>query len=715
MSTFKRTVIMMVVMFFNSNVPVFTESFTLTSYYPSPFGSYERLRLVPQPAMGTPCTTGTLYVNSADNYSLNVCTDADGTPGGEWSKFNPIWTQTGNDIYLTSTPTDPAQDLNVNGTPDIEELKVGVGLDASETSEFKLTLLRDGGIMAKGTFGSGDTLTASGGAGTRFIWYPRKAALRAGRVGGSQWDDSNIGNYSVAFGLDNLAIAQWSTISGGEGNTVEGNFSTIIGGNNNSISAANGPATYNTIVGGQGNNSGISDYHFIGGGNDNSAMVGAPGATVGGGENNNIQMYGSNCTILGGQANLCDHSPYATMGGGRNNTIDNAGTFNGAVLSGGQSNQVTWSAAVINGGLSNLSNGTHTTVGGGRLNTASGNNAVVAGGKGNTATGLQSTILGGEVNTASASYTTILGGKGNSTTGNYSFIGSGVSNEASNGYAVVGTGYTNRANGYKSFIGGGDANRVIGDLGIVEGGYDNKSGASYTWTGGKYMHAHEDRTFVWGHGSAEVNVNAQDSFIIYSGNVGLGINTPSEKLHIGGNLRIDNGSIILTADPPDVPEQPLYHETSTTIVGIIGSDLAEKFVTIEEVGIGDCLVMADDQPLKLQKSRQPYDKRVIGVVSAAPAVVLEGTQQKYLPQPFHFQQGTTPPVALNGRALAKVSIENGPIAIGDILTTASQPGHIMKADNPQKARGAIVGKALQPFSGGPNGEETGNIIILVIP
>jgi len=62
----------------------------------------------------------------------------------------------------------------------------------------------DGGILAKGEFGSGKALTTSG-QGTRMFWYPRKAAFRAGYVTNDYWDDANIGNYSFGFGYDNRA------------------------------------------------------------------------------------------------------------------------------------------------------------------------------------------------------------------------------------------------------------------------------------------------------------------------------------------------------------------------------------------------------------------------------------------------------------------------------------------------------------------------------
>jgi Chaperone of endosialidase/Head domain of trimeric autotransporter adhesin len=52
------------------------------------------------------------------------------------------------------------------------------------------------------------------GAGTRMMWYPQKAAFRAGTVSGSQWDFNNVGRYSFASGLDNTASADYTTAMG---------------------------------------------------------------------------------------------------------------------------------------------------------------------------------------------------------------------------------------------------------------------------------------------------------------------------------------------------------------------------------------------------------------------------------------------------------------------------------------------------------------------
>src|SRR3954468_3178138 len=56
----------------------------------------------------------------------------------------------------------------------------------------------DAGLVVTGAFGAG-AIPASGG-GVRLMWYPNKAAFRAGRIDAAQWDDPSIGQWSAAFG-----------------------------------------------------------------------------------------------------------------------------------------------------------------------------------------------------------------------------------------------------------------------------------------------------------------------------------------------------------------------------------------------------------------------------------------------------------------------------------------------------------------------------------
>ncbi|HYR09956.1 MAG TPA: tail fiber domain-containing protein [Longimicrobium sp.] len=102
----------------------------------------------------------------------------------------------------------------------------------------------DGGALFGGVYdgdGDGDNIPAEG-AGTRMMWYPNKAAFRAGGISGTQWDAANIGEYSVAIGQDVRAsaanatafglrstAAQVTSFAAGEDNTASGASSVALG------------------------------------------------------------------------------------------------------------------------------------------------------------------------------------------------------------------------------------------------------------------------------------------------------------------------------------------------------------------------------------------------------------------------------------------------------------------------------------------------------
>ncbi len=85
------------------------------------------------------------------------------------------------------------------------------------------------GFLVTGTFGSGNNIDSEvTGSGTRMFFNPNKAAFRAGYVGSNEWDDANIGQYSVAMGSQTTASGKFST-STGSNTTASGYFSTAMG------------------------------------------------------------------------------------------------------------------------------------------------------------------------------------------------------------------------------------------------------------------------------------------------------------------------------------------------------------------------------------------------------------------------------------------------------------------------------------------------------
>jgi hypothetical protein len=129
-------------------------------------------------------------------------------------------------------------------------------------------------------------------------------------------------------------------------------------------------------------------------------------------------------------------------------------------------------------------------------------------------------------------------------------------------------------------------------------------------------------------------------------------------------------------------------------IRLVNADCAEDFDIsgTETIEPGTVMVLTPEGAL--QQSQQAYDKRVVGVISGAgnlkPGIVLDKQES----------QGNRLPIALMGKVYCKVDAQHSPIEVGDLLTTSPTPGHSMKAEDPFKAFGAVIGKALGPLEAG---------------
>lgn len=99
------------------------------------------------------------------------------------------------------------------------------------------------------------------GPGRRMLWYPDKAAFRAGYVDGAEWDKNFIGVYSFATGYGTTASGP-SSFATGYYNTASGYYSTAIGSGNTAS------ASYSIVMG---SNSSASASNAISIGNNTSA------------------------------------------------------------------------------------------------------------------------------------------------------------------------------------------------------------------------------------------------------------------------------------------------------------------------------------------------------------------------------------------------------------------------------------------------------------
>jgi hypothetical protein len=129
-------------------------------------------------------------------------------------------------------------------------------------------------------------------------------------------------------------------------------------------------------------------------------------------------------------------------------------------------------------------------------------------------------------------------------------------------------------------------------------------------------------------------------------------------------------------------------------IRLANADCAEDFDIAAAVLVEPGTVMVLGENGTLHQSHQAYDKRVAGVISGAgdykPGIVLDRQQS----------QGDRKPIALLGKVYCKVDAQFGAIEVGDLLTTSSTSGHAMRADDPMKAFGSVIGKALRPLKEG---------------
>jgi hypothetical protein len=128
-------------------------------------------------------------------------------------------------------------------------------------------------------------------------------------------------------------------------------------------------------------------------------------------------------------------------------------------------------------------------------------------------------------------------------------------------------------------------------------------------------------------------------------------------------------------------------------VQLTGADLAEQFGVVGQRAAepGSVVVLVGDDRVRV--SDEPYDHRVAGIVSGAgsyrPGIVLDR-------QP----DANRCALALSGKVWCKVDADCAPVEVGDMLTTSPTPGHAMRATDPARAFGAVVGKALGSLKSG---------------
>ncbi len=314
-----------------------TQNIVLT--IPQPTGGTAEFLLAPPGSPGAWLRGGNAGINPAVDY---------------------LGTSTGVDFVIG---TNGSERLRVEADGDI-----GIGtsgpsarLDLVQTGSQPVLEARGGSVLFDGNTGT----TPASGAGTRLMWIPGKSAFRAGYVPGSEWNDTNIGQYSVGLGYAAQASGQYAvslsgTATGSEAiaigyATSSGTSSVAIGGNNTTASgfiavclgsgslASGGystvigrentaAGTYGSVIGGYGmtlDAGATRSFGFLGGNTGSNPMtISAPDVAVFG----NTDLWLANND--NGASRLLFYEPNSTTGafpGTANYTAFRAGAQTGNI------------------------------------------------------------------------------------------------------------------------------------------------------------------------------------------------------------------------------------------------------------------------------------------------------------------------------------------------------------------------------------------------
>lgn len=151
------------------------------------------------------------------------------------------------------------------------------------------------------------------------------------------------------------------------------------------------------------------------------------------------------------------------------------------------------------------------------------------------------------------------------------------------------------------------------------------------------------------------------------------------------DVRLGQGLDYLANKLFDIRSQLLALGT-TTLAGHIGmevgftggADLAERYYSNESLQAGEVVAIDSSLEAGVKKTTGRYQRDTIGIVATEPGIVLGPEAENDFP------------IALVGRVPVKVTNENGPIYVGDRVTSAARPGYAMRATQ----AGRVLGTAL---------------------
>ncbi len=521
-------------------------------------------------------------------------------------------------------------------------------VDGSPTGDGAIST--SGTILAQGIYTGVVGGAPASGAGTRLMWVPAKAAFRAGAVAGTQWDDSSIGNYSVAFGQNNTVSGNYSAAVGwasnvagdysfasGDQNTVSGNYSTAFG-------HANTASGIISIALGDSNQA--TGSHSIAMGGIGSQATGDYAVLIGLDTTGPILAQANTMAIIGGNVGIGTLTPYSllTLGNGSLN-VQGGGVFagSGTVTSSLESNKLVIASSTVDAL--------------GKFYVDSSGNVSVSG-----------TLRFGSVSATGTFSSDIV-----------------LNDDEKSIYFPLSTG-SNKPMIYM-YQTGSNASRTV----LAESPQYNAWGLQYTPASSTF-------DFIKG------TTNPSDVAMqidLFNKRVGINTTTPAWSLvvqggicittgnncgaEVNGGLKVDTAGGNGADDPGDV------------------FDIAERYPASQVMEAGDVVAVDTAAPERATIKKALVNDTAIGVVSTKPALAINGSD--VVMGPAAEVTSTRPLVALAGRVPVKVSTSQGSIQRGDQLTLSSIPGVAVKA----VGEGPTIGVALETY----DGTEIGKVLTFV--
>ncbi len=193
-------------------------------------------------------------------------------------------------------------------------------------------------------------------------------------------------------------------------------------------------------------------------------------------------------------------------------------------------------------------------------------------------------------------------------------------------------------------------------------------------------------------GNLSIDTNAQ---IANSLSIGGGLNIGSGGLYSKGsistnsNMLIQGAGLCVTSNAAGCQKLYAAGTIDATSSLVTGADVAENYVSSQTLLPGEVVAMANDGNSNAVVATTSINQNgLLGVVSTNPGVTVNSGAQMDSTHPNIY------PIALVGRIPVRVSSANGPISVGDPLTSSSIPGVAVKATKP----GVIIGRALESYT-----------------